>query len=415
MTGGSWDEAVAEAMGAVAAADQLRRPRDLDGAGPVAAESGRPVLSFASNDYLGLTGHPAVRAAAAEAVHRYGTGSGSARLIVGSRPVHTDLEARIAAWRGAEAAVLFTTGYAANLGAVATFGRRASLICSDELNHASIIDGCRLARAPVRVYPHGDAAAVDELLAGADGLGVVVSDSVFSMDGDLAPVADLSEVCAARGALLILDDAHAVLGHPEVVHPECRTLRVGTLSKAVGALGGYVCGPRPYAELLVNQARSYIFTTALTPAAAAAALAAIDVIDSPEGAELKARLRANIDRVRPGHPSPIIPVVLGEEAAAVAASEALAAAGILVPAIRPPTVPAGTSRLRVTVSAAHTGADLDRFLDALARAGISPGEGGPAGAGTAVGGRTSRLEDGGGAFGAGTAVGGRTRLEDGRG
>lgn len=413
MTGGSWDEAVAEAMGAVAAADQLRRPRDLDGAGPVAAESGRPVLSFASNDYLGLTGHPAVRAAAAEAVQRYGTGSGSARLIVGSRPVHTDLEARIAAWRGAEAAVLFTTGYAANLGAVATFGRRASLICSDELNHASIIDGCRLARAPVRVYPHGDAAAADELLEGSDGRGVVVSDSVFSMDGDLAPVAELSEVCAARGALLILDDAHAVLGHPEAVHPECRTLRVGTLSKAVGALGGYVCGPRPYAELLVNQARSYIFTTALTPAAAAAALAAIDVIDSPEGAELKARLRANIDRVRPGHPSPIIPVVLGEEAAAVAASEALAAAGILVPAIRPPTVPAGTSRLRVTVSAAHTGADLDRLLDALARAGISPGEGG-AGARAAGGGRT-RLEVGGGALGAGAAGGGRPIPAAGRG
>ena len=414
MTGGSWDEVVAEAMGAVAAADQLRWPRDLDGAGPVAAESGRPVLSFASNDYLGLTGHPAVRAAAAEAVHRYGTGSGSARLIVGSRPVHTDLEARIAAWRGAEAAVLFTTGYAANLGAVATFGRRASLICSDELNHASIIDGCRLARAPVRVYPHGDAAAVDELLAGADGLGVVVSDSVFSMDGDLAPVAELSEVCAARAALLILDDAHAVLGHPEAVHPECRTLRVGTLSKAVGALGGYVCGPRPYAELLVNKARSYIFTTALTPAAAAAARAAIDVIDSPEGAELKARLRANIDRVRPGHPSPIIPIVLGDETAAVAASEALAAAGILVPAIRPPTVPAGTSRLRVTVSAAHTGADLDRLLDALAQAGIRPGGGGPPGAGTAGGGRT-RLEVGGGTPGAGAAGGGRPIPAAGRG
>lgn len=387
MTGAGWDKVVAEALGAVAAANQMRRPRDLDGPGPTAAESGREVLVFASNDYLGLTGHPAVRAAAAAAVRAFGTGSGSARLIAGSRPVHTELEARIAAWRGTEAAVLFTTGYAANLGVVAVFGRRASLICSDELNHASIIDGCKLARAPTRVYPHGDAAAVDDLLEGADGRGMVVSDSVFSMDGDLAPVAELSEVCAARGALLILDDAHAVLDHPEDLHPECRTLRVGTLSKAVGALGGYACGPQPYADLLVNKARSYIFTTALTPAAAAAALAAIDVIDSPEGVKLKARLRANIDRVRPGHPSPIIPVVLGDEAAAMAASEDLVAAGILVPAIRPPTVPAGTSRLRVTVSAAHTDADIDRLLDALAQAGISSVEGGTPGAGAAGGDR----------------------------
>ncbi len=385
MTGNGWDKAVAEALGAVVAANQLRRPRDLDGPGPDASESGREVLVFAANDYLGLTVHPAVRAAAAAAVRAYGTGSGSARLIAGSRPVHTELEARIAAWRGAEAAVLFTTGYAANLGVVATFGQQASLICSDELNHASIIDGCRLARAPTRVYPHGDAAAVDDLLEGSDGRGVVVSDSVFSMDGDLAPVAELSEVCAARGALLILDDAHAVLGHPEAPHPECRTLRVGTLSKAVGALGGYVCGPRAYAELLVNKARSYIFTTALTPAAAAAALAAIDVIDSSEGTKLKARLRANIDRIRPGHPSPIIPVVLGDEAAAVAASDALARAGILVPAIRPPTVPAGTSRLRVTVSASHTAADLDRLLDALDQAGVLRAEDGTSGAGGASG------------------------------
>lgn len=389
MTGGGWDEAVAEAMGAVAAAEQWRRPRDLDGPGPTTAESstGREILSFAANDYLGLTGHPAVRAAAASAVRDFGTGSGSARLIVGSRPVHTELEARIAAWRCAEAAVLFTTGYAANLGVVAAFGRVSSLICSDELNHASIIDGCKLARAPTRVYPHGDAAAVDDLLDGADGRGMVVSDSVFSMDGDLAPVAELSEVCAAHGALLILDDAHAVLDHPEAPHPECRTLRVGTLSKAVGALGGYACGPQPYADLLVNKARSYIFTTALTPAAAAAALAAIDVIDSPEGAELKARLRANIDRVRPGHPSPIIPVVLGDEAAALAASDMLAQAGIMVPAIRPPTVPAGSSRLRITVSAAHTDTDLDRLLDALAQAGISSVEGGTPGAGAAGGDR----------------------------
>ena len=201
------------------------------------------------------------------------------------------------------------------------------------------------------------------------------------MDGDLAPLADLSAVCAARGALLVLDDAHLALEHPEFVDPECTVLRVGTLSKAVGALGGFVCGQRPFIDLLVNKARSYIFTTAATPAAAAAALAAIGVIDSAEGDDLRARLRANIDRLRPGHPSPIIPIVVGEESEAVAASAQLARRGVLVPAIRPPTVPAGTSRLRITVSAAHTDADLDLLVDSLCRGGISmEGSGHPFGA-----------------------------------
>ena len=372
MTGAGWDAIAGDALRAVAAANQRREPRDLDGGKPdtVLSSTGQPVVSFASNDYLGLTQHPAVRAAARAAVNAYGTGSGSARLIVGSRPVHSRLEERIAAWRDTEAAVLFTTGYAANLGVLDTMGRWASVICSDELNHASIIDGCRLARAPTRIYAHGDAVAVDQLLGDADGPGIVVSDSVFSMDGDLAPIADLSSVCAERGALLILDDAHLVLGHPEPLHPGCRVLRVGTLSKAVGSLGGFVCGPRTFTDLLVNKARSYIFTTAAAPASAAAAIAAIDVSDSGEGDRLKARLRANIDRVRPGHPSPIIPMIVGAEDQAMAASEALAAEGILVPAIRPPTVPMGTSRLRITVSAAHTHDDLKRLTEALRGAGI---------------------------------------------
>ena len=367
-----WDGIASAALDAVVDANQFRRPRDLDGGSPRAAlsETGRPVVSFASNDYLGLTQHPTVRAAARTAIDDYGTGSGSARLIVGSRPVHSRLEQRIAAWRGAEAAVLFTTGYAANLGVIATMGRWASVICSDELNHASIIDGCCLARAPTRVYPHCDIGALDELLGCSEGPGMVVSDSVFSMDGDLAPIGELSEVCAARGALLVLDDAHLVLDHPESLHPHCRVLRVGTLSKAAGSLGGFVTGPRTFMDVLVNMARSYIFTTAAAPAAAAAAAAAIDVIDSPEGDDLRRRLRANIDRIRPSHPSPIIPIVIGGEDRALTASDALGRQGILVPAIRPPTVPAGTSRLRVTVSAAHTEGDLDRLAEALRRAGI---------------------------------------------
>ena len=372
MTAAGWDAIAGDALRAVAAANQRRAPRDLDGGKPetVLSSTGQPVVSFASNDYLGLTQHPTVRAAARTAVDAYGTGSGSARLIVGSRPVHSRLEERIAAWRRTEAAVLFTTGYAANLGVLDTMGRWASVICSDELNHASIIDGCRLARAPTRIYTHRDAAAVDQLLGDADGPGIVVSDSVFSMDGDLAPLADLSSVCAQHGALLILDDAHLVLDHPEPLHPGCRVLKVGTLSKAVGSLGGFVCGPRTFTDLLVNKARSYIFTTATAPAAAAAASAAIDVIDSDEGDRLKVRLRANIDRVRPGHPSPIIPIIVGDEDRAVATSAALAAEGVLVPAIRPPTVPVGTSRLRVTVSAAHTDDDLKRLAEALHDAGI---------------------------------------------
>ena len=369
---GSWDAIAGDALGAVAAANQLRKPRDLDSGAPstVLSHTGEPVVSFASNDYLGLTQHPAVRAAARAALDAYGAGSGSARLIVGSRPVHSRLEERIADWRGTEAAVLFTTGYAANLGVLDTMGRWASVICSDELNHASIVDGCRLARAPTRIYAHCDAAAVDRLLSQADGPGIVVSDSVFSMDGDLAPLAELSAVCADHGALLILDDAHLVLDHPEPLHPGCRVLRVGTLSKAVGSLGGFVCGPKTFTDLLVNKARSYIFTTAAAPAAAAAAAAAIDVIDSEEGERLKARLRANIDHLRPGHPSPIIPIIVGAEEHAMAASEALATEGILVPAIRPPTVPVGTSRLRVTVSAAHTDDDLKRLSEALRGTGI---------------------------------------------
>ena len=372
MTATGWDAIAGDALRAVADANQRRAPRDLDGGKPdtVLSSTGQPVVSFASNDYLGLTQHPAVRAAARTAVDAYGTGSGSARLIVGSRPVHSRLEERIAAWRRTESAVLFTTGYAANLGVLDTMGRWASVICSDELNHASIIDGCRLARAPTRIYSHCDAAAVDRLLGDADGPGIVVSDSVFSMDGDLAPLADLSAVCAQHGALLILDDAHLVLDHPEPLDSGCRVLRVGTLSKAIGSLGGFVCGPKTFTDLLVNKARSYIFTTATAPAAAAAAHAAIDVIDSDEGDRLKTRLRANIDRIRPGHPSPIIPIIVGAEDRAVAASGALATEGILVPAIRPPTVPAGTSRLRVTVSAAHTRDDLKRLTEALRGAGI---------------------------------------------
>lgn len=366
----SWLEWAAEQARAIRAAERWRAPRDLDAAGPEGklAPDGRPVVSYASNDYLGLTQHPAVVAAAHAALDRWGTGSGSARLIVGSRPVHAELEAALADWRGTERAVVFPTGFATNLGVVTTFGGPGVLVCSDELNHASIIDGCRLSRARVEVYRHRDVDHLAELL-GAAAPGerrVVVTDTVFSMDGDLAPVDELAVLCARHRALLVLDEAHAVLGpDPDLAGvDDLAVLRVGTLSKALGALGGFVAGPAALTDLVVNRARPYIFTTAPTPADAAAALAGVGVVRSAEGDALTARLRTVVERLRAGHPSPIVPVVLGDEARTVAAAAALLDQGMLVPAIRPPTVAPGTSRLRVALSAAHT----DTQVDALARA-----------------------------------------------
>jgi 7-keto-8-aminopelargonate synthetase-like enzyme len=242
-------------------------------------------------------------------------------------------------------------------------------VCSDELNHASLIDGRRLAGAPLAVFRHADAAHVDELLrASHHPRAIVVSETVFSMDGDVAPVDNLAEVCAHHRALLVLDEAHAVLG-PDLRHATLDGvdhLRVGTLSKTLGALGGFAAGRAQFTDLLVNRARAYIFTTASTPADTAAALAALRVVRSAEGDALRTRLRANIDRLRPGHPSPIIPIVCGSEARALAAADALAARGLLVTAIRPPTVPPGTSRLRVALSAVHSEEQVDRLAAALA-------------------------------------------------
>jgi 8-amino-7-oxononanoate synthase len=366
-----WDTWAASETARIRAAGQWREPRDLDAAGPEGklAPDGRPVVSFASNDYLGLTQHPAVVDAAHAALDRWGTGSGSARLIVGSRPVHSELEHELATWKRTEQAVLFPTGFAANLGVLASLGGPDTFICSDALNHASIIDGCRMARAEVAVYRHCDGDHVAALLGRHAGSGrrpIVVTDTVFSMDGDVAPVAELAELCVRFGALLVLDEAHAVLG-PDPELDGVDALRIGTLSKTLGSLGGFVAGPSSFTDLIVNRARSYIFTTASTPADAAAALTAVRVLRSPEGDALRGRLRAHVQRVRAGHPSPIVPVLLGSEERAVAAASELLDLGLLVPAIRPPTVPPGTSRLRVALSAAHTDEQVDALARALAR------------------------------------------------
>jgi len=373
----------------VEGAGQWRRPRTFDANGPSGrldpGGGGAPgaaptVVSFASNDYLGLASHPAVVAAAHRALDRWGSGSGASRLVTGSRPVHRELEEELASWRGCEQAVVLPTGFAANLSVLSVFGSSGAQVFSDELNHASIIDGCRTARAGVTVYPHGDLGRLDRELGSASGRPIIVSDTVFSMDGDEADLAGLVDVASRRRALLVLDEAHAVLG-PRLPGPtRCSgtdILRVGTLSKALGALGGFVAGPARFVDLLVNRARPYIFSTAPTPADAAAALAALSIVRSEEGTVLRSRLAGHVARLgsvlgRPDHPSPIIPVIIGGEAAAVSASAALLDRGLWVPAIRPPTVAAGTSRLRITVSAIHTDAQVDGLAGGLVELGLGP-------------------------------------------
>ncbi len=354
--------------GHIRADGRWREVRDFDGAGPIGrlrdGDGHRSVVSFASNDYLGLSQHPAVVAAAHDALDRWGAGSGSARLVTGSRPVHSELEAELAGWKETERAALFPSGFAANLGVLTAMGTAGARILSDERNHASIVDGCRLARADVTVYPHGDVGFVEHSLR-QPGRTLVVTDAVFSMDGDAAPVAELADACRRRGALLVLDEAHSVLS-PEPPLGDCQALRVGTLSKTLGALGGFVTGPAALVDLIVNRARPYIYTTAPSPADTAAGLAAVRVVRSPEGDELRARLRAHVELLAPGHPSPIVSVVLGAEARAMDASRRLLDQGLLVPAIRPPTVPAHTSRLRITLSAAHLTAHVQRIVNALA-------------------------------------------------
>jgi 8-amino-7-oxononanoate synthase len=376
---GSLDDAVRSHNAAIEAAGRWRSVRTLDGGGTrTRLPDGREVVQFASNDYLGLSQHPDVRAAAREAIDAYGTGAGASRLIVGGRPVHDDLEAALADWKATPAAVLFPTGFAANLGVlgalVAAGGRDDTLVISDELNHASIIDGIRASRARAVVVPHGDLDRVESELVGRRRRhAVVVTDAVFSMDGDLAAVDELAALCGRHDAVLVLDEAHAVLG-PDAPSDRCEVVVVGTLSKTLGALGGFVAAERHVVDLCVNASRSFIFTTAPSPADAAAALAAVRIVSGPEGDRRRAALRANVDRLRPGHPSPIVAVVLGSEEAALAATDALLADGLLVPAIRPPTVADGTCRLRVALSSEHRAVDVDRLADALA---ALPDAGGP--------------------------------------
>jgi 8-amino-7-oxononanoate synthase len=383
----TWADRVRARLDAVIADGRWRTPREFDAFGPQGTLDGAHVVSFASNDYLGLSAHPAVVAAAVVATERWGTGAGASRLVTGSRPVHTKLEVALADWKETDAAICFPTGFAANLGALSVLGGPEVRVLSDELNHASIIDGCRLSRSQLSIYRHCDMAHLAALLEMSPAMPtIVVTDTIFSMDGDAAPVDEIAALCRRHGALLLIDEAHAVLGphlSPDLMQsPDLTLVRMGTLSKTLGALGGFLAGPQNVIDLMVNQARPYIFTTGLSPGDAAAALAALGVLRSAEGDALVARLAELVTRVdvprrssdegandgptSDGPTSPIIPVILGSEERAVEASAALLEQGLWVPAIRPPTVPVGTSRLRVTLSAGHTDDQVNRLIEALA-------------------------------------------------
>jgi 8-amino-7-oxononanoate synthase len=371
-------------LDALAAKGLRRAIEPLDSPqGPVVEVGGRRLVNLCSNDYLGLAADPRLRRAAADACEREGAGSGASRLVAGDLPVHRALEARLAAWNGVEAALLFNAGYLANAGVPAALVGRDDAIFSDVLNHASIVDGCLLSRAELVRYRHRDVEELDALLARTKARRkLVVTDAIFSMDGDAAPLRDLADVCDRRGAMLYVDEAHAagVLGPTGAGLAEALGLQhrvdvhMGTLGKALGAFGAYVAGEGRLRDLLVSRARTFIFTTALPPAPCAAALAALDIVrDEPAR---RARLQLLCARMKAGLlaqgfdvsavESPIFPVVLGREARALRASALLRERGFFVRAIRPPTVPRGTSRLRVALSAAHEAGHVDGFLGALA-------------------------------------------------
>ncbi len=342
------------------------------------------LLNFSANDYLGLAADARIAAALGEGARRWGAGAGASRLVSGDFTETRALEEELAAFEGAESALLFNSGYAANCGLLPALVGPGDQIFSDALNHASLIDGCRLSRAEVKVYPHCDLAALDALLRGAAGARrrLVITDSVFSMDGDLAPLEGLAALCEQHRALLVVDEAHAT----GVLGPRGSGLvaalglsskvdaRMATLSKAAGVVGAYVAGSRLLTGLLINKARPLIFSTALPPALACAGRAAMQLLAGPEGDSRRALLWRNVEQFAsglralgvPAQPrSAIFPVLLGSPARALAVAAGLRERGLLVKAIRPPTVPAGTSRLRFALSASHTAAHLHHALEAL--------------------------------------------------
>ena len=347
---------------------------------------GHEVLHFSSNDYLGLANHPLLKAAVTAAIDVFGVGAGAARLVSGSQSPHHDLETALADFKGTEAALAFSSGYAAALGTIPALVRRGDVVVLDKLVHASLVDAAKLSGAKMRVCKHNDLVDLARILkwaAGQGGRTLVVAESVYSMDGDLAPLLNLVELKEQHGAWLMLDEAHATglygegrRGVAEEFGVADRVeVQMGTLGKAIGAAGGYICGSKLLIDLLRHRARSFVFSTAPMPAQAAAARAGIEVVQSPEGEERRTRLWSLVDELKngliaqgwklPTVQSAILPLTVGAEAEAVTLSERLLEAGVFVPAIRYPTVAKGAARLRLTVSAEHSPEDISQLLEAL--------------------------------------------------
>ncbi|SDY13737.1 8-amino-7-oxononanoate synthase [Allochromatium warmingii] len=369
-------------LDALQAQSLYRRRRLQDGPQqPQARVDGRALLSFCGNDYLGLANHPDVIAALRDGAQRWGVGSGAAHLVNGHSRAHQALEEALAEFTGRPRALLFSTGYMANLGVISALAGRHDTVFEDRLNHASLLDGALLARARLRRYPHADASALHRLLK-IESARLIVTDGVFSMDGDLAPLPELAALARDAGAWLMVDDAHGLgvlgrdgrgsLDHFGLGFNDVPIL-MGTLGKAFGTFGAFVAGSEELIETLIQSARSYIYTTATPPALAEATLVSLAI--ARRETWRRERLAEWIERFRTGaariglqlmdSSTPIQPIIVGSAAQALAWSAALEAAGLLVTAIRPPTVPEGTARLRVTLSAAHTAEDIDRLLAAL--------------------------------------------------
>ncbi|MBT5846278.1 MAG: 8-amino-7-oxononanoate synthase [Verrucomicrobiales bacterium] len=383
----SFQEKLAGELAGIESADLRRTVREVASAqGARVRLEGREVLNFSSNDYLGLANHPALKESAVQAIENFGTGAGAARLISGSQSPHHELESVLANFKGTESALAFSSGYAAALGTIPALVGIGDVVVLDKLVHASLVDAAKLSGAKLRVSKHNDLADLARILEWAaeqGGRTLMVAESVYSMDGDLAPLLNLVELKEQHGAWLMLDEAHATglygegrRGVAEEFDVVARVeVQMGTLGKALGAAGGYICGSNELVDLLRHRARSFVFSTAPMPAQAAAARAGIKVLESAEGEDRRTRLWSLVDELKNGLiglgwqlpvvQSAILPLMVGAEAEAIALSDQLLEAGVFVPPIRYPTVARGEARLRITVSAAHSSDDIKKLLEVL--------------------------------------------------
>lgn len=357
---------------------------------PIATVDGKEVINLSSNNYLGLTTHPKLRRAAIDAIRKYGVGSGAVRTIVGTMKIHMDLEEQIARFKGTEACVVFQSGFTANSGTVSAILGKEDLIISDELNHASIIDGCRLSKATIKVFKHKDVADCQRILEETkdwNGHKLLITDGVFSMEGDIAPLPQLCDLAEKYKCIMMVDDAHSsgVLGRNgrgTVDHLGCHgrvDIQVGTLSKAIGSIGGYVCGSRDLIDFLYHRGRPFLFSTSHPPSVTATCQAAFELLDSEAGAKLVKRLWSNTKFFKRRlkklgfntgkSETPITPIIVGEAAKAFDFSRRLFDEGVLALAIGYPVVPEGQARLRTIVTATHKRADLERALEIFERVG----------------------------------------------